>query len=286
MDTLYIQPHVFPCFSGQYDNNPIAKLAGHLRIINPGDLRRVKKLAISLEAELVMENLHESLLAILRIFSGVEDVSLVVKEFREGTESRQDARLVEPIEVESAISSYHRRIHILLRGQKLELRLYPIDTVAQVNNRIEWVKALWRKNKGDPDVKVMPRIHAKVLVSASLKTELDRARRMYNLALKNYEIRMEALREARMRENLAAAGCCTQDVVLDEEIDPDEDMHCTEVITSNEDFDAGWSSQDFKDITWTNEDIRMVEQGDLEEEFETGWTAVDLMMDDEISQMC
>lgn len=212
----------------------------------------MKKLAVSVDHIFTTDRLDELLDDILRIFLGVEDVSLVVKDFLHGRERAQDACLIEPIEVKIAIRAYHMYHNIISNWAKTR-SLYSLDARRResksLHRKLEGLMGKQARNNGP---RAMPRIHANAVVSASLKKELDRAKRMYRLALKNYEIKMKQLREEHMRENLVASGCCMQDVVIDEEINIDEEMQCTLVTSSEEDFDAGQSNQDSDDCTWSD----------------------------------
>ena len=217
-DVLYLRDDCFTNYS-HYDGSAsiIQGLNGDYAISDTDNLGRVRSLAVH-----VMEvyELHAGdLCGLLDIFTGAKELLVVARDYNIGSlcdyppDSVGQGCFIDPIDPVTAIKAYSACRQRLLAGNFSEATLIKPFNVQLLSRTVEMAKQEWNANRKLALSREFINARIMNIVPRRLKRDLDQAKELYEQALGVYRIN----EDIRKREELHAAGFCTDDALSEDD---------------------------------------------------------------------
>ncbi|KAG4422167.1 hypothetical protein IFR04_004673 [Cadophora malorum] len=219
-DILYLKEDYFSHYSGYQGSLSIVEgLIGYFAITDTESLRRVRTLAVLLGPQDYLQPLEDFLCHLLRIFEGVEELLLVARDYN--TTPVQDYQpdstgqgcFIDAIHPPAAIRAYSVYRRDLLAGSLPNVQLPEHHNAGWVKLSAKLAKVLWKASRQPTSTREFPDTRIVNIVPQRLKRDFDQAKALYEQALEVYQIN----EDIRKREELHAAGFCTDDALSDDD---------------------------------------------------------------------
>ncbi|PVH72393.1 hypothetical protein DL98DRAFT_539251 [Cadophora sp. DSE1049] len=219
-DALYLNENYFSQYSGYHGSTSILEgLVGHYAITDRESLRRVRTLAVHLGTRDYSQPLEELLCHLLRTFEGVKELSMVARDYNTAPlrdyhpDSTGQGCFIDTIHPPAAIRAYSAYRRDLLAGSPPEVQLPMHHNAEWLKLSVGLAKQKWEATRGPASSREFPDTRLVNIVPQRLKRDLDQARTLYEQALEVYETN----EDIRKREELHAAGFCTDDALSDDD---------------------------------------------------------------------